>query len=290
MRHFYVFVCIAGIAAIFGSSSCNLINPAEPVPTYVHIDSFSFTGDPTITGSNSHKITNVYVYFNNAPVGIFDLPATFPVIANAPGTLTVLPGIYFDGLSGYVSIYQLYKGVELHLDPKPGGQVNFTPGTQYHPTVLMQSNEEFEGPGIDNSFMKLSGDTGIYNDSTPSEVFEGKGSGLIRLMPGQDSATQISRVARALSTGKSNYLELDYKGNVPLVVGMSCILNSGAGYSTYFIGLKPRSEWGKIYIGLDEFISLHQGYDYRIMLHANKPEGVSDGFLYLDNVKVISFK
>lgn len=290
MRLFYVFFCIAGIAAIFGSSSCNLINPAEPVPTYVHIDSFSFSGDPSVTGSNSHKITNVYVYFNNAPVGVFDLPVTFPVIANAPGTLTVLPGIYFDGLTGYISIYQLYQGKEMHLDPQPGGQVNFTPATQYHSTVTLQSNEEFEGPGADNSFMKLSGDTGIHNTYTSSEVFEGTGSGLIRLMPGKDSATQISRLGRALSTGKSNYLELDYKGNMPLVIGMSVTLNSGAAYSAYFIGLKPRDEWGKIYIGLDEFIGIYQGYDYRIMLHTTKPAGVSDGFLYLDNVKVVSFK
>ncbi len=289
MRHFYVFFCIAGIAALLGGSSCNIINPSEPVPTYVRIDSFGFTGNPAVTGSNSHKITNVYVYFNNAPVGIFDLPATFPVIAKEKGTLTVLPGIYYDGLSGYISIYELYQGKQMELDPQPGGQVSFNPVTSYNPGVLLQSNDEFEGPGVDNSFVKLSGDTSIHNVFN-SEVFEGNGSGLIYLRPGKDSATQISRVGRALATGKQNFLELDFKGNMPLVIGVSTTLNTGGGYSAYFIGLKPRSEWGKVYIGLDEFIGVHQGYDYKIMLHTEKPAGQTDGYVYVDNVKVISFK
>jgi hypothetical protein len=289
MRNFYAFLCI-GIAGIIGSSSCNLINPDEVVPTYVHIDSFSFSGNPVVTGSNSHRITSVYVYFNNSPVGVFDLPVTFPVMATAPGTLTVLPATDFSGLSGFQAIYPFYLGDTLNLAPAPGETINYAPATEYLKSTVIRLNEEFEqGQGSDNAFMKLTGDTTIVNTIASSEVFEGGGSGLIRLTSGRDSATVITRKGRFIPIGKQAYIELNYRSNMPFWVGMNVDRTDGFSATEYLIGLKPREEWGKIYIGLSDFMGNNQGPEYRILLHAERPQEVSDGFLYLDNLKVVSF-
>ena len=127
MRNFYAFLA-AGLF-LFGGSSCNIINPSEVVPTYVHIDSFSFTGNPVLYGSSSHKITNVYVFFDNASLGVYDLPATFPVIAKGTGVLTVIPGIDEDGRSVNEQVYPFYKNDTITLVPDPGHTVKVAPKT-----------------------------------------------------------------------------------------------------------------------------------------------------------------
>ena len=58
--------------------ACNLINPKEQVPTYLHLDRFTFSNpDSSYTGSSSHDIPSAWVYVNDQPVGTFDLPAPF---------------------------------------------------------------------------------------------------------------------------------------------------------------------------------------------------------------------
>lgn len=286
MRKFYKFFFIAGIVSIISFCGCNIINPSEVVPTYVHIDSFSFAGNPNY-GTSSHKITNVHVYFNNAPVGIFDLPVTFPVLATSAGTLLVLPGIDFAGLSGYEITYPFYDGDTMNLTPAPGVTLNFAPETRYSSSAkLPLFLENFDEPTT--SFKKLSGDTTLGR-VTGSEAFEGGGSGFINLSAGKDSVTIIQNQPIAIPINQESYLEINYKSNIPLQIGMNAVLSTGDSYSEYLIGLKDRSEWGKIYIGLRDFVSGHQGTEYRVLLRAQKFGGVTDAKVYIDNVKVISF-
>src|SRR5690348_12276879 len=73
--------CILLVLLGMSMQNCNTINPRETTPTYIHIDSFR-----TKPGF-SHKITAVWVYYNNSPVGVFDLPATIPVMASGTGKL-----------------------------------------------------------------------------------------------------------------------------------------------------------------------------------------------------------
>jgi hypothetical protein len=275
---------------LLSSAGCNIINPPEQIPTYVRIDSFSVSGDPAVTGSNSHKITSAFVYFNNAPVGIFDLPASFPLIADKPGTLTILPGVDFDGLSGYQVVYPLYLGDTMSLTPSPGVEQHFDANTKYIQGAGLQSNDEFEqGVGFSNTFQKLSGDTTIVNTANPADVFEGHGSGIIAL-GSHDSATIISRNGIAITTNKNTYIELNYRSNCPIWVGMSVLLSDGSRYNEYIVGLNKRDDWGKIYIGADDFIGPHQGTDYKIIIHTERPSTVANGVVNLDNIKIINFK
>lgn len=278
------------IASLFlGINACNIINPTEPTPTYIHVDSFSFQSRDTL-GSSSHKITNVYAYFNNNPVGIFDLPVTFPVIANEPGTLLLLPGIDFEGLSGYEVSYPMYTADTLSIVPQPGKTIVFNPKTVYERGVKIPFLEAFEsGVGAVNSFSIYSnGDTSIQAIATPGDVFEGQGSGVIAIPSGKDSTTIASRPMN-LDYGVNSYLEIDYKGNMPLAVGMSVVLNSGPVHSEFLIALKPQTEYKKIYIGLRDFVANNQGVNYQVLFQTIKPASVSDGKVFLDNIKVVSF-
>ena len=273
---------------LFGA--CNIINPAEAVPTYVHIDSFSFGGDPTLTGSNSHKITAVYAFFNNHSIGVFNMPVTFPVIADAQGTLTLYPAIDANGLSGVEVEYPFYTLDTSQLVPHPGTTVNYLPRAQYQPGTVSQYFEGFEYNATTSSFRYVGGADSLKPDGSPANVFEGTRSGHIHLPAANDTSVSGSTKDFTVPSDKESYIELDYKSTIPLQIGMSSLLNSGLGIaSSYLIGLNPRSTWGKIYIPLRSFAATYQGSAYNVLIRAQVPAGQAGGDVYIDNVKVVSF-
>ena len=268
-------------------AGCNVINPGELTPTYVHVDSFAVAGNGQSQGSLSHRITNVWAYYNNAPLGSFDLPATFPVRADAPGTLTLLAGIDFDGLRGYELPYPLYTSDTLRLTPQPGAQINHNAVVKYASNVSLKYNADFESGAA--AFTHLAGDTGLVTVSGPGNVFEGAGSGAIFLDAAKDSAVVSSITGFSVPYNTEAFLEVDYKGTMSLTIGMSTTVSStNRPYAEYLIALKPRATWGKFYIGIKEFVSGHQGLDYHILIGARKQEGATTGELFIDNLKVVS--
>src|ERR1043165_596911 len=97
------------LLACVGSWGCNMINPDERIPTYIHIDSFKFINDnPGLTGSSSHDIKSVWAFIDGQTVGVFDLPATIPVLLDKTGELKLAPGIDNQGLTTYQELYPFY--------------------------------------------------------------------------------------------------------------------------------------------------------------------------------------
>ena len=281
------------ISILFGTliaaAGCNIINPKEQVPTYVHIDSFTFIGNPAY-GSSSHKITNIRAYFNNGSVGNFDLPVTFPVLASSPGTVLVLPGIDFDGLTDYPSVYPFYLGDTLALTPAPGTVINFKAKTSYSTSTItpLPFNANFDDS---NPFKFVSGDDSLVRDITPADVFEGRGVGHIKLRAPQDSSTNVSSVSFPLPYTKDSYLELNYKSNMPVQIFITTMVN-GVYVEDEIIGLNaPDFTWRKVYLGIAYFAAGNEGTAYNIIIRAqlNDNIGQTSGDAYFDNIKVVSF-
>ena len=80
-------------------SACNIINPKEQTPTYLHLEPFTFYNpDSNITGSSTFDVPVAYVYANDLPVGLFDLPCTAPILINKKAAIRIIPGVYNQGL------------------------------------------------------------------------------------------------------------------------------------------------------------------------------------------------
>src|SRR6185369_3550902 len=112
-------------------SSCNIINPAEPVPSYVHIDSFSLSTNLITQGSKSNKVVDVWAFVDGNAVGTFELPATFPVLSAGSHKLTLRPGILLDGIAATRSIYPLYTGYDTAINLESGKIKTGTPKIEY---------------------------------------------------------------------------------------------------------------------------------------------------------------
>lgn len=275
-------ITIIGLMVI--TNSCNIINPAEQVPTYVHIDSFAFSATPNV-GTISHKITSAWVYFDNQAVGAFDLPATIPVLGNSKGKLLVLPGVTYSGLNSVQYTYPYYTGDTTSLQPGTGLTINFTPKTQYiSDSILNLTIEDFENS---NSFVNYTGDTNVVRVNTPSLVFEGQYAGYL-FLKSQDYNESILNIPFK-TKGTEAFVEIDYKSSIPFEVGLQTTNQSGQLFVQYIYGFKPRAEWNKIYVGLAEFIALYPNNTYRVVIKAI-PQDANGGYVQLDNIKVISKK
>lgn len=285
MKYLYSLVAICCFS--FCISSCDIINPAEPVPTYVHVDTFSFAGN-NLLGTSSRKITTVYAYLNNQSLGTFDLPVTFPVILDKKSRLQLTAGIDYNGFGGIPAQYPFYTSYIDSLSPEPGLVKTIIPVTGYHSLSKMIYNADFENA---NPFQEVNpGDTPMIRVTHPDQVFEGSGSGLIYLTSAQDSSVITNSDAFSLPEKTDVYLEINYKSNIPFTVGLVTI-PFGVTRMQYLAGFNPRDTWNKVYIDLKTFASTYRGGNFNLLIRAIKENAQKgkDGYVLFDNIKIVSF-
>lgn len=268
------------LVAIGFYSSCNVINPKESVPTYVHIDSFKFVPNPN-DGTSSHNITSVWAYYNYILLGVFDLPVNIPILIDKPGKLLLIPGITYSGLNDVQTSYPFYTGDTSTISPSPTNVINYTPTTQYIDKSQMHIiNEDFE---LGNSFNFVDGDTSMIRVSDPSLVFEGSYAGYIYL---NNQTLSENVLSTPFNAPAQCFLELNYRGTLPFEIGVQSTNSSGQLFAQYNYGFRPRSQWTKVYVGLQDFINEYPNKTYRIMVRVISANP-TQGFVSFDNFKVI---
>lgn len=282
---FPVLVIIA--CSLLSFAGCEIINPAEKVPTYVHVDSFQFISSPG-TGTASHKITNVLAYLDYAPLGTFDLPADIPILADKPASLMLMPAIQFSGMADRIVAYPFYQADTSTLIPAAGKRITLSPVTRYFQDSLLNfTTEDFEAG---NAFVNLEGDT-MVRSSDPQYVYEGNWGGVI-LLKDTAFATNILSTSFSMPTIGSNkaevYLEMNYKCSVPFVVGLQTS-DGSSDIVNFLYGFNARSSWNKVYIGLEEFLTAYPNRSYRVIVRVAKDKAGED-YVAFDNFKVVSRK
>ncbi|MCB0698749.1 MAG: hypothetical protein H6551_00650 [Chitinophagales bacterium] len=288
MRYKVLLILIPIVLSVFG---CKIIDPQEQVPTYVKIDSFDFqTIDPIKEGSGAQGITSVWIYYNNNPVGIFDLPCTVPVITEGDkGVLSVTPGITLNGLQDLQPQYPFFRFDTTAFFTNPGMIREYTPTTSYISSAKFPFKEDFE---VGNTFQEFTsgviGDTSVIRTIAPGNVFEGGASGVIYLDANNPQCENISKAEFQIAKGES-YLEVNYKCTAPFQVGLYNTLNSNVDAYDYIFGIKPSDTWKKIYIELGSYTSQNPGKNYRVMIKSELTDGMTSGYVLLDNVKVVSY-
>ena len=100
-------------------TSCNIINPAEPVPSYLKVDSFSLAASTTL-GSTSNKIADVYVYVDTKFQGAYPIGSTFPILESGSHEMLFYPGIALNGIANTREPYPFYEPLKKTVDLKSG--------------------------------------------------------------------------------------------------------------------------------------------------------------------------
>lgn len=272
--------------------SCNKFEGEQNVPAYIKIDTISLSTDYFSQGSNTHNITDAWVYVNDQLIGAFELPATIPVLARGKQKLEIRPGIKLNGIGGTRVPYPFYQ-------PYTVQDFNFiedsirkiSPVTSYHSTIGYAWIEDFEGTSI--SLVKApQSDTSIYQ-TTPLNNPEAylsefsSYSGIVNLTPTKNVFRLASFNAFVLpGNGSPVMLEIDYKCDRSFGVGMFASIN-GSVVDIALVVVNKSDTWNKIYINLGPNISAYTDASNFKIYFESSVFGENEATYYFDNIKLI---
>jgi len=279
--------------SIFLFTTCNVINPEEDIPAYVHVKSFDLTTVNSTQGSASSRITDVWLYQDINFLGAFELPATIPILASGTQNITVFPGIRDNGISALPDIYPFYTIYETEIELEPGVVDSIQPATFYasNTRFMLTPQEGFEG--FSHQIQdEIDGNTNTGITISDRDVFDGSASGWAHL--DQDNTTLgVGSVffTEFPPNATSVYMEMNYKTEVELVIGIVGydVLGQEV-YSSFTKGVNVKDEWNKIYFNFTDDIrtigaSTSTVERYQFCIHAQLRGDQQEADIYLDNIK-----
>ena len=264
-------------------------------PSWVKIDSFSFSTVIESQGPNSHNIVDAWVFMDNKSLGVFEMPCKIPVLAEGEHKFVIFPGIKNNGISDTRVRYPFYTSYEITANLTKNDTLELFPSTAYKTTVSIPFLEDFESAGI-NFEKGTSSDTNIVfveKLDFPEIVKYGDNCGAIFLNDPDSVYTGSTNTSLYIPKGKKMYMELDYLNNNSLAVGLIARYPDGSiSTHTPLLIVNPQKEgeevWKKIYIDFTEDVGFEKtAVSFEVYFIAQRDPDISVGNIYIDNVKVV---
>lgn len=282
-RHIYRFFTLICLFALGITPPLSMgCGKENSIPAYLHIPSYTVSVKSG-EGTSAHKISDAWVYVDGQINGVFQLPVTLPVIELGQHEVTVFPGIRNNGTRSNPVIYPFLNNTTLKMDLKAGKIDTIKPVAAYISNSLFKIMEDFE---FNNIFRIDRDNNSAIRFSTVENGFEGKG-GQIVLTKTNPTMEKASSLKAQLSESAQNiYLEMHYKTQALLSVGLVGSDNLGE-ISTYKITLFPNKEWNKTYINLTNEAKDMKKREFQIVFKGVLPDSLSSAAILIDNIKLI---
>lgn len=278
--------------ALLALISCNILDPEEEIPSYISIEKISFKTN-VFGDNNSHEISDAWVYVDDQIVGVYQLPARFPVLFSGKKTITVKPGIKLNGIKNTRAAYPFYQSYDTTLILTPAQSVYLSPKTSYSQNAEIVWWETFENPNITLKKALTSDTTFKLSPNTGIDYFEygGKFAGVINLTQMKSYFECITDTLYVLSSGdRASFLELNYKTNNSFTISVIVVSSKGIIPEEY-LTINPSDTWKKIYVNLTPITNLYSDvYGYKIFFHHRINAGVTEAKILIDNIKLIKVK
>jgi len=295
VKNYFLFYVLFFAAAAALLPSCNKLNPPEVIPAYGNVDKIALTTtSPATTGSVSTLgITDAWIYVDDNPVGAFQMPTTFPIVASS-GTHNVIifAGIKDDGQSGQRTKYPFFTAYNVNANLTQGSTTVFKPSITYQSWTDFAWMVDFDGGFSSLSKDNTSGvsDTSVVITNSPEPVFEGTHSGAVYLTAKKSHFRGVSDTLILRNDGNPVYLEMNYMTNTIFTVGLISEARS-PGYVTPIVYVDTSSSWKKMYVNISQTLQTSGSDSYRIYfqmsIDTNKQKSAT---LYLDNLKLLRHK
>lgn len=270
-------------------TSCEVFNPEEQIPSYIHIDKIDLTTN-TEEGTNSSKITDAWVYVDDQLIGAFELPATIPILFSGTHNVVIKPGIKVDGISATRAVYPFYKPYSASINLVPDSSITINPTLTYNSFTVFEWKEAFEDGGI--SIAKtLFSDTTIEKTSDTSKIFhdEGSYSGIVHLDATHEFFQGVSLNSFILPTGDAPvFLEMNYKTDALIKVGLYANSSSSV-MKLDVLYINKSANWNKIYINLNSAIAraTNNPSDFQVCIEMQEDADASSAEILFDNIKLV---
>ncbi len=266
--------------------SCSKEDYEAQVPTYISISDITLTTDYAIQGSASENITDAWVFINDDLVGVYELPAKFPVLKEGNSTIKVYGGIKDNGIASSRARYLPYAPYVEQLNFVAGETISINPVVTYDSDATFSWLEDFENSSL--SFLYTAdSDTTINKQST--DVKEGNYSGHVYLENHMDFFEATSFGLTGIPRdGTPVYLELDVKTNEPMLIGIYVDDNQYP-----YWNLSTSSVWKKVYVNLtDVFVNTPAGTEMKVFFgikEVTSPFLTDNPEIFIDNLKLVHF-
>lgn len=279
------------LLAFLGITSCKQRDVF--VPSYIHLKPVVLTSNnQDVQGYPSAKVEDVFVFSNGTTRGLFAIGADVPLQNTGKTNIRISPAIKYNGYGEQKAIYPMFNFFEKDIDLTENKVDSVQPVFTYVENAFFPFVEDYDGNGVQfeyNPQFKLNGDT-IIKDNSDKAWLPGKNSGRVQMGSGASSENILevySKVFTNWPTYTDFYLEMDYKGNIPITVGLYA---TNAQFETSRVKMyitNPKEDWNKLYLDLQpEINSRGSNIQYRLFISFNRADVVNPE-AWIDNIKII---
>ncbi|MEN8809805.1 MAG: hypothetical protein ABF264_00600 [Flavobacteriales bacterium] len=274
-----------GLSAL---QSCKVFNPDEIIPSYIYIKDIIVQPNSN-QGTSNDNLVDAWVYVDGNLIGTYELPSKIPIHAEGSYNLQIFAGIKKSGLTNLRIQHDFFNSFDTIINSIAYNLDTIVPKVTYESTANIWI-EDFEDPGIKFTAMSYS-DTVIEITTANSQVFEGNGSGKIEFDASHlffESRTNETSFNSFPKGGKPVYMELNYKSNEVLTIGIYHNNISGGLVKEEYINLFPTGdEWKKTYLVLTDIVSPQiRATQFEIYIEVQKDKSTAP-LVLIDNLKVM---
>ena len=260
--------------------SCEVFNIEEDIPSLITIESIE------VEGNYTSKISDAWVYIDNEFQGVYPLPANFPVLKSGQQDIIIEAGVKKNGISSSRVNYPYFTSYELSTELFENQNLTLTPKVNYSFNNFPY-NEDFEGVGT--SLTVISDST----NHTIEKIYDSSNNNFGNYYAKSVISGDIGELFECntsdfdLPKNQEVYLEMDYKCNSSIVVGMYANGSSTVNKNT-IIYLNKKDNWNKIYISLTEIIAnFSDALDYKLFFAIPRDTSLTQNEMFLDNIKLV---
>ena len=274
-----------------------MIDPPERIPAFISIDAIDLQINNSSEGSSSHAIVDAWVYVNGNLEGIYELPAEkIPLHYEGNQELKVYAGIKKNGISGDREKYSFFTSYTETINLIPDSIIAVSPTVEYENDLYIWI-EDFEDPSTKFESTATSDTTVYIIDSPIEDLFEGDAGAISMSASNYKCEIRTNELNFNYFPKNLNipcYMELNYKCNFPIAVGILHKFGTLPYSNEPLITLNPTTDnsgtpqWNKIYLYLSDVTNFFPAADaFDIYIAATNPTQVNDIEIRLDNIKVI---
>lgn len=261
----------------------------ESVPAYLEIDAVTVSATDE-QGGNSSKITEVWVTVDERSLGVWQLPARIPVLAEGVRNIGVTGGIQRNGSFDDRLRYPYYTIWNGTAELKSGATVTVNPVVQYQPSSIWferfndAGSQLVANAGSDTTLLLISpGDR-------PEAVFDGSQCGGFVLDALNDRLALQTEQNFAGASGPV-YLEMDYSTDIALTIGFTYESEGVTEYEAWVVLVPTASvgsiSWNKVYVDLSSLFNTPGITGRDIYIGAQLSGGRTSAAGYFDNLKIV---
>ena len=258
------------------SFSCN---KEEEIPSFIEINEINLTSNSSF-GEDTENITDIWIYLDENLQGVYEIPATFPVLNKGLQNIRIKAGVKANGIASTRIQYPFYTSYLDTVELIENETINISPSFAYN-SSFDAIVEDFESSGtiIDSTI----------NSEIDFTVQQNNGNQYgYALIEDPNINFEISTQELILpQQGAPVYLELDYSSSTEFLVGMYINYSQDV-VRRDLIWVTPKQEWNKIYINLTQTVSESLGAEsFKIFLNMRRTDPSLSEEINFDNIKIL---